>query len=77
MYLELNDNNSTYLGDGAYGHIDSYKRLWVVAYNGISVTEQVCLEEGAINSLISLQNRILGTNYILTDRENLDEQNEY
>lgn len=73
MNIELNDENSTYLGDGAYGHIDEYGRLWVVAYNGINVTEQVCLEDGAIHSLIRLKNRILGTNYILTEKDNLDE----
>jgi len=59
MQFNLNDNNSTYLGDGAYGHIDEYGRTWVLAWNGVSVTEQICLEDGAIESLIRLKNRVM------------------
>ncbi len=67
MNLELKDENSTYLGDGAYGHIDQYGRLWVLTYNGISMDNKVCLEDGAIKSLINLQNRAQGLKNILVD----------
>lgn len=58
MNLDIKDENSIYLGDGAYGHIDSHGRLWVVTYDGISVTNQICLEDSAIKSLIHLRNRV-------------------
>lgn len=58
MQFKLDDKNSAYLGDGAYGHIDEYGRTWVIASNGVFVTEQICLEDGAIESLIRLQNRV-------------------
>ena len=58
MKLVLRDENSTYLGDGAYGHIDPHGRLWVVTFDGISITNQVCIEDSAIESLMYLRNKV-------------------
>ena len=57
MYLDLNDKNSSYIGDGAYAHIDKSGRLWVLTYNGITITNQVCLENDVFDSLVRFYNR--------------------
>lgn len=49
--LDFNDYNSSYIGDGAYAHVDKMKRLWVFTYNGINVLDQVCMEEDAFDAL--------------------------
>jgi hypothetical protein len=43
--LTLTDANSTYLGDGIYGHVDDYNRVWLVTYNGISISNQICFDD--------------------------------
>ena len=43
--LTLTDANSTYLGDGVYGHVDDHNRPWLVTYNGISISNQICFDD--------------------------------
>ena len=58
--LNLNDSNTGYLGDGVCAHIDEHKRLWVVIYNGISVTNQICLEDDVLGALVRYYERMKG-----------------
>jgi hypothetical protein len=51
MIIKLTDENSRYLGDGAYAHTDRHGRLWVVTYDGRHVTSQVCLDDDGLASL--------------------------
>ena len=51
MKLELNSENSRYLGNGVFAHTDPEENLWVVEYNGY-VANQVCLDDDAFALLI-------------------------
>jgi hypothetical protein len=50
----LNDQNTSYLGDGAYGHVDDAGRVWVITYNGVTVNDQICLEDKVFEALTRL-----------------------
>lgn len=45
--------NSMYLGDGVYGHLDKFNRLWIVTSNGIKVTNEICLEDNVFKQLVN------------------------
>lgn len=60
MKLDINDQNSSYIGDGAYAHKDPYGRLWVITTNGLGITNQICLEDEVFYELYHFYNdRIL------------------
>ncbi|MGC1176693.1 MAG: hypothetical protein WA843_01365, partial [Candidatus Saccharimonadales bacterium] len=46
------DENSTYLGDGVYGHVDDHNRTWIVTYNGISISNKICLDPEVFEAAI-------------------------
>lgn len=50
--LNVNDDNSSYIGDGAYAHIDKFNRLWVLTHDGLNVLDSICLENDVFESLM-------------------------
>ena|SRR5271157_5083382 len=50
---DLKLKNSMYLGDGVYGHLDKFNRLWVCTSNGIEVTNEICLEDSVFRQLVN------------------------
>jgi hypothetical protein len=62
----INDQNSSYIGDGAYAHVDSFKRLWIFTYDGYSILNKICLENEVFESLCRFYKA-----RILTDPENV------
>ena len=60
MNLDINDENSDYVGDGAYAHKDKMGRLWVFTYDGQNILDKICLENDVFESLLRFyQRRIL------------------
>jgi hypothetical protein len=42
--------NSSYLGDGVYiGYM--YNALWIITTDGITITNQICLEDEVLSAL--------------------------
>jgi hypothetical protein len=56
--LNLNDKNTSYMGDGVYAHTDEHHRIWIVTYNGISISNQICLEDEVFGCLVRFYDRI-------------------
>lgn len=80
---DLNDENSDYIGDGAYAHIDKGNRLWVITYDGLNILDKICLEDEVFAALYRFyNNRILswrvceGCNNIARLCSCMDEVNE-
>ena len=57
MNIELNDQNSLYIGDGVYAHKDQFARLWAVVYDGIEIQDQICLEHKVFDGLLRFYRR--------------------
>jgi hypothetical protein len=49
---DLNKENSVFLGDGAYAHIDKMNRLWLLTSNGIYIENRICLEFEVMNAFM-------------------------
>lgn len=49
---QVTDENSQYIGDGAYAYVDKMNRLWVFTCNGIKVLDQICLEDDVFEALL-------------------------
>ena len=56
MTIKPTDEGSEYIGDGVYAHKDKFGQLWVFTYNGINVTNSICLENEVMESLIRFYN---------------------
>jgi hypothetical protein len=52
MSIELNDQNSLYVGDGVYAHKDKHGRLWAVTHNGYDILDKICLEHEVFDGLL-------------------------
>jgi hypothetical protein len=57
---DLNDNNSQYIGDGLYAHVNPVG-IWVLACNGKEVTQEVCFENNStVENFIRFNSKIRG-----------------
>jgi hypothetical protein len=56
--LNLTDENTSYMGDSVYAHTDEHHRVWIVTYNGISISNQICLEDEVFGCLARFYDRI-------------------
>ena len=54
--ISINDENSDYIGDGAYAHVDKHNRLWVLTYDGERILDKICLEDDVFESLCRFYN---------------------
>ena len=45
-------NNVEYMGDLVYIGVDDTGRLWIFVHNGVSVTNEICLEDETLGNLI-------------------------
>ena len=58
----VNQQNSMYIGDGVYAHVDLDNRLWVFTTNGYRVLNEVCLENEVFQNLCKFyDHRVLGS----------------
>lgn len=60
MGHDVNFQNSVYIGDAVYAHVDKVRRLWIFTTDGFKVLDKICLEDEVFQNLCKFyENRIL------------------
>lgn len=55
--MEIPVSEMEYLGDGLYAWMDTSNQVWLVAYNGIEISDKVAMDSEVFAALVRFLNR--------------------